>query len=105
MTKEEAYKENLVAAYITGQLFKNQLSCLRKHYDGPDKHHRYLQNKYREMNATMDVLFNPMDRELKKAGAYEELEEVVIKYHELIDKVLTMDKERFDKVVEFVNAV
>lgn len=68
MTKEEAYKESLVATYITGQLFKNMLSCLRKHYDGPDKHERYLQNKYREMDQTMDVLFNPMDRELKKAG-------------------------------------
>jgi hypothetical protein len=105
MSTKDQLEDNLIATYITGQIFQNYLSCLRKSYDGPDKKQRYLQNTYRSMDKALNVLLDPMHRELKKSSAFEEIEDDVVVYHEVLEALMNMDRQMFEEAISHIKSL
>ena len=72
---------NTKHAYIHLKMAENHLKCI-EHQLG-----NYTNNKFRNLQTANEKMFKSIERELIKNGEFEEIEEMLIKFHDIIDGI------------------
>lgn len=87
MTKDNNELYNMLGVYVSATMLCNHLQCINR--GSKDK---YLQNKMRDAEQVITKLLAPINRYIKDEGVEDEVEEMIVKMHELIDPIITTGK-------------
>lgn len=80
--KEKLY--NIIGAYSYLKLATNHLQCIQSTTDD-----NYLENKIAKLIKEAGKLMKPIELNLKKMGTFDQVEDTIIKIHEITDPILS----------------
>ena len=90
--EESIYLENLIGVYVTGTMFQNYIRASIKQRKATPKNEKYLQNKLEDAHNSSVKLLAPIVRFLQESGVYQDLENDIQKFHDIVDDVYGMNE-------------
>jgi hypothetical protein len=72
---------NTKHAYVHLKMAENHLKCIEDSLD------KYANNKFRDLQNANKKMFKKLELELEKRGELEEIEDMIIKFHEHLDEI------------------
>jgi hypothetical protein len=72
----------------------NHLSCIKSDHATADKNDRYMFNKIKGVEDAVKKFLKPVERHLFDIGAQEEVLDMIVAVHDMIDPIITPKNEQ-----------
>jgi len=94
MNQENKELYNLIGAYVSGNMMLNHLSCIKSDHATADKKDKYMFNKIKGVEDAVKKFLKPVERHLFDIGAQDEVLDMIVAVHDMIDPIITPKNEQ-----------